>query len=81
MFVIYERTSLNTVILVAVSEKRDYLACFAGLRKHTPARDNPYYIMYREDSQGKYFVCAGYGKSHMEAFNELVKKFYDRKSK
>lgn len=79
MLLIYERTDLGTMILVATAKDRYYRELFEAVRKHNPVRDNPYYELFRESQLGRTFICSGYGKSHKEALNELIDKYYDRK--
>lgn len=79
MLLIYERTDLGTMILVATAKDRYYRELFEVVRKHNPVRDNPYYELFRESQLGRTFICSGYGKSHKEALNELIDKYYDRK--
>lgn len=79
MLLIYERTDLGTMIIVATAKDRYYRELFEEVRKHKPARENPYYELFRENSLGRTFICSGYGNSHKEALNELIDKYYKRK--
>lgn len=79
MLLIYERTDLVTMIPVATAKDRYYRELFESVRKHKPVRENPYYELFRESQLGRTFICSGYGKSHKEALNELIDKYYDRK--
>ena len=79
MLLIYERTDLGTMIHVATAKDRYYRELFETVRKHKPVRDNPYYELFRESLIGRTFICSGYGKSHEEALNELIDKYYKRK--
>lgn len=79
MLLLYERTDLETMIPVATSKDRYYRELFECLRKHKPVRESPYYELFRESPIGRTFVCSGSGKSHKEALNELIDKFYKRR--
>ena len=79
MLLIYERTDLGTMIPVAMAKDRFYRELFEEVRKHNPVRENPYYELCRVSPLGRTFICSGYGKSHKEALNELIDKYYDRK--
>lgn len=79
MLLIYERTDLGTMIPIATAKDRYYRELFEVVRKHNPVRDNPYYELFRENQLGRTFICSGYGKSHKEALNELIDKYYKRK--
>lgn len=81
MLLIYERTDLETMIPVATAKDRFYRELFEEARKHKPVRQNPYYELFRVSSLGRKFICSGYGKSHKEALNELIDKYYKRKGK
>lgn len=79
MLLIYERTDLETMIPVATAKDRYYRELFEMLRKHEPLSEKPYYELFRESPLGRTFICSGFGKSHKEALNELMDKFYKRK--
>lgn len=79
MLLLYERTDLGTMIYVATAKDRYYRELFETMRKHKPARENPYYELFRVSPISRTFVCSGFGKSHEEALNELIDKFYKRK--
>lgn len=79
MLLVYERTDLGTMIPVATANDRLYRELFETVRRHKPARVNPYYELFRESTLGRAFICSGYGKSHEESLNELIDKFYNRK--
>lgn len=79
MLLIYERTDLGTMIPVATAKDRYYRELFEVVRKYKPVRENPYYELFRESQLGRTFICSGHGKSHKEALNELIDKYYDRK--
>lgn len=79
MLLVYERTELGTMILVATSKDRYYRELFEVVRKHKPVRETPYYELFRESPLGRTFICSGFGKCHKEALNELIDKFYKRK--
>lgn len=81
MLLIYERTDLGTMIPVATAKDRFYRELFEEVRKHKPVRQNPYYELFRVSQLGRTFICSGYGKSHKEALNELIDKYYKRKGK
>lgn len=81
MLLIYERTDLETMICVATSKDRYYRELFEAMRKHKSIRETPYYELFRESPTGRTFICSGLGKSHNEALNELIDKFYNRKGK
>lgn len=81
MLLVYERTDLGTMIPVAKANDRYYRELFEDMRKHKPVRENPYYELFRESKISRMFVCSGFGKSHNEALNELIDKFYKRKGK
>lgn len=79
MLLVYERTDLGTMIPVATVKDRCYRELFEALRKHKPARETPYYELFRESPLGRTFICSGFGNTHKEALNELIDKFYKRK--
>lgn len=79
MLLVYERTDLGTMVCIAISKDRQYRELFEKVRRHKPVRENPYYELFRESPLGKTFVCSGFGKSHEDALNELIDKFYKRK--
>lgn len=80
MLIIYERTDLGTMIPIATSKDRYYRELFEAVRKHKPVREAPYYELFRVSPLGRTFICSGFGKSHEEALNELIDKFYKRKA-
>lgn len=79
VLLIYERTDLGTMISVATTKDRYYRELFEAVRKYKPVRETPYYELFRESPLGRVFICSGFGKSHEEALNELIDKFYKRK--
>lgn len=79
MLLIYERTDLGNMIIVAMAKDRSYRELFEAVRKHKPVKANPYYELFRESPLGRTFICSGYGESREEALNELIDKYYDRK--
>ena len=79
MLLIYERTDLGTMNQVATAKDRYYREMFEAVRKHKPVRETPYYELFRESPLGRTFICSGFGKTHEEALNELIDKFYKRK--
>lgn len=81
MLLVYERTNLGNMILVATNKDRRYRELFEAVRKHKPVREVPYYELFRESPIGRKFICSGFGKSHEEAVNELIDKFYERKGR
>lgn len=81
MLLIYERTDLGTMIPVATANDRFYRELFEEVRNHKPVRENPYYELFRVSPSGRKFICSGYAKSHREALNELIDKYYKRKGK
>lgn len=79
MLLIYERTDLRTMIPIAIGKDRNYRELFEDVRKYKSVRENPYYELFRVSQLGRTFICSGYGKSHKEALNELIDKYYKRK--
>lgn len=79
MLLVYERIDLGTMIPVATVKDRYYMELFGAVRKHKSVRETPYYELFRVSPLGRTFICSGFGKSHEEALNELIDKFYKRK--
>ena len=79
MLLVYERTDLGTMVIVATAKDRYYRELFEAVRKHKSVRETPYYELFRVSPLGRTFICSGFGKSHEEALNELIDKFYKRK--
>lgn len=79
MLLVYERTDLVTMIPVTTAKDRYYRELFETLRKYKPVRKSPYYELFRVSPIGRRFICSGFGKSHEEALNELIDKFYKRR--
>lgn len=81
MLIVYERTDIGTMIPVAISKDRMYRELFEQVRRYVPKRVNPYYELFRDSPFGRSFICSGYAQTHIDALNELISKFYDRKGK
>lgn len=79
MLLVYERTDLGTMIPVATAKDRYYRELFEAVRKYKSVRETPYYELFRVSPLGRTFICSGFGKSHEEALNELIDRFYKRK--
>lgn len=81
MLLVYERTDLGTMVIIATAKDRYYRELFEAVRKHKPERETPYYELFRESPLVRTFICSGFGNTHEEALNELIDKFYKRKGK
>lgn len=81
MFILYERTSIHRAIPIGVITDVTPRDLFRDLKRYRPKRDQPYYELFLVDKRGSKFICSAHGESHVDAYNEMVKKYYDRKWK
>ena len=81
MFILYERTSIHRAIPIGVTTDVTPRDLFRDLKRYRSKRDQPFYELFLVNKRGTKFICSAHGESHVDAYNEMVKKYYDRKWK
>ena len=81
MFILYERTSIHRAIPIGVTTDVTPRDLFRDLKRYRSKRDQPFYELFLVDKRGTKFICSAHGESHVDAYNEMVKEYYDRKWK
>ena len=81
MFILYERTSIHRAIPIGVTIDVTPRDLFRDLKRYRSKRDEPYYELFLVNKKGSKFICSAHGESHVDAYNTLVKKYYDKRSK
>lgn len=81
MFILYERITLHKVIPIGVTTDSTPRDLFRDLKRYHAKRDEPYYELFRINKKESKFICSAHGESHVDAYNTIVKKYYDGKWK
>lgn len=81
MFILYERTTIHKVIPISVTVDSTPRDLFRDLKRYRSKRDEPYYELFSVNKKGSKFICSARGKNHVDAYNTIVKKYYDGKWK
>lgn len=81
MFILYERTTIHKVIVIGVTTDSTPRDLFRDLKRYCPKRDEPYYELFLVNKKGSKFICSAHRESHIDAYNAMVKKYYERRWK